>query len=140
MTRVNRRPERLIPALKRLNSGSLSLRAKDTDIVTISAAANEISVDLQNLEVMKKLLEPIRVLGVLDTLGAEEASIVDKLQRIKGFAEALEVEQMTISLRRGGEPLVVLGERAKPRLSRLVLGSSIQANILQILATMHALR
>ena len=140
MTRVNLRPERLIPALKRLTSGSLSLKARNTAVVTIRAAANEISLDLQNLEVVKELLEPFRALGVLDTMGAEEASVMDKLQRIKGFAEALRAERMTISLRRGGEPIVVVGERANPRLSRLVLGSSIQANILQILATMRALR
>jgi len=47
---LNVRPERLIPALKRLKSGSLRLKSRDTDIVTISAAANEIIMDLQNLE------------------------------------------------------------------------------------------
>jgi hypothetical protein len=140
VTRVNLRPERLIPALKRLTSGSLSLKARDTTVVTVCAAANEISLDLQNLEVVKELLEPFRALGVLDMMGAEEASVMDKLQWIKGFAEALRTERMTISLRREGAPIIVVGERANPRLSRMVLGSSIQANILQILATMRALR
>jgi len=140
VTLVNLRPERLIPALKRLTSGSLSLKARDTAIVTVSAAANEIIMDLQNLEVVKELLEPFGTPGILSALGAEEMSVVDKLTRIKGFAEALRAERMTISLRRRGEPIVVLGERANPRLSRLVLGSSIQADILQILSTMRALR
>ncbi|KON28126.1 hypothetical protein AC480_04150 [miscellaneous Crenarchaeota group archaeon SMTZ1-55] len=140
MTLVNLRPERLIPALKRLTSGSLSLKARDTAIVTVSAAANEIIMDFQNLEVVKELLEPFGTPGILSALGAEEMSVVDKLTRIKGFAEALRAERMTISLRRRGEPIVVLGERANPRLSRLVLGSSIQADILQILSTMRALR
>ena len=140
MTLVNLRPERLIPALKRLTSGSLSLKARDTAIVTISAAANEVIMDLQNLEVMKELLEPFGSLGVLNGLGTEETSVVDKLNKIKGFAESLRAARMTISLRRRGEPIVVLGERANPRLSRLVLGSSIQADVLQILSTMRALR
>jgi len=140
VTLVNLRPERLIPALKRLTSGSLSLKARDTAIVTVSAAANEIIMDFQNLEVVKELLEPFGTPGILSALGAEEMSVVDKLTRIKGFAEALRAERMTISLRRRGEPIVVLGERANPRLSRLVLGSSIQADILQILSTMRALR
>lgn len=140
MTLVNFRPERLIPALKRLTSGSLSLKARDTAIMTLSAAANEVIMDLQNLEAMKELLEPFGSLGVLNALGTEEMSVVDKLNKIKGFAEALRAARMTISLRRRGEPIVVLGERANPRLSRLVLGSSIQADVLQILSTMRALR
>ena len=140
VTLVNLRPERLISVLKRLTSGGLSLKARGTAIVTVSAAANEIIMDLQNLAVVKELLEPFGAFGVFNALRAEEMSVVDKLKRIKGFAEALRAERMTISLRRRGEPIVVLGERANPRLFRLVLGSSIQADILQILSMMRALR
>ena len=137
---MNVRPERLIPALKRLKSGSLRLKSGDTDIVTISAAANEIIMDLQNLEVVKEILEPFGKLGVLNALGAEKESVMEKLKMIKGFAENLREEGMTISIRRMGEPILVIGERAKPRLSKLVLGSSIQTNIIKIISTMRALR
>ena len=140
MTFLNVRPERLIPALKRLKSGSLRLKSRDTDIVTISAAANEIIMDLQNLEVVKEILEPFEKLGVLTALGAEKESVMEKLKMIKGFAENLREEGMTISIRRMGEPILVIGERAKPRLSKLVLGSSIQTNIIKIISTMRALR
>jgi hypothetical protein len=65
---------------------------------------------------------------------------MEKLKMIKGFAENLREEGMTISIRRMGEPILVIGERAKPRLSKLVLGSSIQTNIIKIISMMRALR
>ena len=141
-TRLVVRPERLIYALKRLKSGSFSIKARDTDIVEVSADANEIIIDLQNIEIVKEILGPFRKLGVLSTGGGkkEEKSVVEKLKMIKGFAENLREERMTISIRRMGEPVLVIGERANPRLSKLVLGSSIQANIIKIVSLMGALR
>jgi len=65
---------------------------------------------------------------------------MEKLKMIKGFAENLREEGMTISIRRRGEPILVIGERAKPGLSRLVLGSSIQTNIVKMISMMRALR
>lgn len=142
-TRLVVRPKRLIYALKRLKSGSLSVKARDTDIVEVSAAANEIIIDLQNIEVVKEILGPFRKLGVFSTgrgKKEEEKSVVEKLKVIKGFAENLREERMTISIRKMGEPVLVIGERANPRLSKLVLGNSIQANILKIISLMGALR
>ena len=143
MTHLIVRPERLIHALKRLKSGSLSVKSRDTNIVKISATANEIIVDLQNLEVVKEILEPFRNLGVLRAGGGEkeeEKSVVEKLKTIKGFADNLREEKTTISIRRMGEPVLVIGEKANPRLSRLVLGGSIQVHIMKILSLMRALR
>ena len=137
------RPERLIHALKILKSGGLSVKSMDRDIAKVSVTASEIVVDLQNLEVVKELLEPFRKLGVLSTGGEEkkeEKSVVEQLKMIKGFAENLREERMTITIRRMGEPVLVIGEKAKPRLSKLVTGSSIQANIIKIISLMRALR
>ena len=140
MTLLTVRPERLINELKRLNSGSLIFKSRGTDVVEISATANEIIMDIQNLEIVKEILEPFVKLGVLSTGGEEENSVVEKLKMIKGFAETLREEKMTISIRRMGEPVLVIGERARPRLSKLVLGSSIQANIIKIISLIGALR
>ncbi len=143
MSLLTVRPERLIHALKRLKSGSFSVKSRETDIVKISATTNEISINLQNIEIVKDLLEPFRKLGVLSP-GEEEKeenkSVMEKLKMIKGFAETLRKERMTISIRRMREPVLVIGERARPRLSKLVLGSSIQANIIKIISLMRALR
>ena len=139
MTLLNVRPERLIHALKRVKSGSLRLKSGDTDVVKVSAAANEIIIDLQNLEIVKEILEPFGRLGIF-SIGGEEKSVVEKLKMMKGFAEDLREERMTIGIRRMGELVLVIGERANPRLSKLVLGSSIQANIIRIMSLMRALR
>jgi len=136
-------PKRLIHALKRLKSGSLSVKVRETDIVKIYVATNEIIIDLQNIEIMKDLLKPFRKLGVL-TPGVEEKeenkSVMEKLKMIKGFAENHREERMTISIRRMSKPVLVIGERANPRLSKLVLGSNIQTNIIKILSLMRTLR
>ena len=146
MSLLTDRPERLIHALKRLKSGSLGVKSRDTDIVKISAATNEIIIDLQNIEIVKDLLEPFMKLGVLSP-GVEEKeekqenkSVMEKLKMIKGFAENLREERMTISIRRMSEPVLVIGEGANPRLSKLVLGSNIQADIIKIISLMRALR
>lgn len=136
-------PEKLIHTLKRLKGGSFSVKSKDTDIVTVSTSENEIIIDLQNIEIVKDLLEPFRKLGVLSP-GVEEKeenkSVMEKLKMIKGFAENLREEKMTISIRRMSKPVLVIGERAKPRLSKLVLGDNIQADIIKILSLMSVLR
>lgn len=137
------RPERLIRALKRLEHGSFSVKAKDTDIVRVSTTANEIVVDLHNLEVLKDLLGPFRNLGFLSTSEderEEELSVMETLKRLKGIAKKLREEQTTITIRRQGEVVLSVGERANPRLSRLILGSDIQANPLKILSLMRTLR
>jgi len=137
------RPERLIRALKRLKSGSLSVKSRDTDIVNIHVATNEIIIDLQNIEIVKDLLKPFRKLGVLSSSveeKEEDTSVMEKLKMIKGFAENLREERMTISIRRMSESVLVIGESANPGLSKLVLGSSIQANVIKILSLMRVLR
>ena len=139
LTLLNVRPERLIHALKRVKSGSISVKSRDTDVVKVSAVANEIIIDLQNLEIVKEILEPFGRLGIF-SIGGEEKSVVEKLKMMKRFAEDLREERMTIGIRRMGEPVLVIGERANPRLSKLVLGSSIQANIIRIMSLMRALR
>ena len=143
MSLLTVRPERLIRALKRLKSGSLSVKSRDTDIVNIHVATNEIIIDLQNIEIVKDLLKPFRKLGVLSSSveeKEEDTSVMEKLKMIKGFAENLREERMTISIRRMSESVLVIGERANPGLSKLVLGSSIQANVIKILSLMRVLR
>ena len=136
-------PEKLTPVLKRFKKGTLSIKSRNMNIVKVSVAANEIIIDLKNLEIAKEILEPLRKLGILN-IGIEEweenKSVVKKLKILKKFAENLKKENMTINIRRMGEPVLVIGEKAKPRLSKLILGNSIQANITKIISLMKALR
>jgi hypothetical protein len=134
--------QQLIPALKRLNRGSVSVKAKTTNIIQINTAPNELIVDLQNIEIIKTLLNFFREFGVLNSVEEEkqEQSILHQLRIMKGLAESLNEANMTVRLQQMGETMLVIGERASPRLSRLILGNSIQADILKITSLMRDLR
>lgn len=134
--------EQVISALKRLNGGGASVKARDTGIVQVTTAPNDLIIDLQCIELVKDILDPFKELGIHNLVGEKghEPSILDQLTVMKGVAEALNEAQMTIRIRRRGETVLVMGKRAKPRLSRLVLGNNIQADILQITALLRDLR
>lgn len=70
----------------------------------------------------------------------QRQSILDQLKVMKGLAEGLNEAKMTIRIRRMGETVLVIGERATPRLSRVVLGNNIQADIFKITSLMRDLR
>ena len=142
MSRLPIPSKRLVSALQRLEGGDLRIKAQDTEILHVTAAPNTLTIDVQNTDVMKKTLEPFRDLGVLP-LGddeGDEGSILDLLRAAKGVADDLKDAGMTIRVQRRGATLLVLGDGAKPRLSRLVLGNNIQANLLHILSLVRALR
>ena len=134
--------ERVIPGLKRLAGGSVSVKSRDTDIVKVNTAPNDLIVDLQNIEMVKEIFDAFRDLGVLNIIGEERQgqSILDLLKVMKGLAEDLNEAQMTIRLRQMGETILVIGEQANPRLSRLILGNNIQANIIKITSLIRDLR
>ena len=131
-------PPQIIASLKRLRSGGLSVRSKDTDILRLQVLENDINIDLRNLEVVKDFFRPLRKTQTSDK--EEEESILDQLKKIKGFAENLKNENMTIRITTNEESVLVLGEKAKPRLSRLILGSNIQANTIKIISLIRKLR
>jgi nucleotide-binding universal stress UspA family protein len=104
-------------------------------------APNDLVIDLQHIETVKQILESIRQSGDLNLVeeAGHEPSIFHQLTVMKGLAETLNEAKMTIRIRRRGATVLVVGERAKPRLSRLVLGNNIQADILQITSLLRDL-
>ena len=125
-----------------MEGGSVSVKARDTDIVQVNTAPNDLIIDFQNIEMVKEILDAFRELGVLNIVGRERQgqSILDQLKVMRGLAECLNEAKMTICLRRKGETILVIGERANPRLSRLILGNNIQANIIRIASLMRDLK
>jgi hypothetical protein len=81
-------------------------------------------------------------LGVLNIVEDEGQgqSILYQLKVMKGLAEGLNEAKMTIRIQRMGEKVLVIGEQANPRLSRLVLGNNIQADILKLTSLIRDLR
>ena len=131
-------PPRVVASLKRLRSGGLSVKSNDTDILRLEVLENDITIYLRNLEVVKEFFRPLRKTQTSDK--EEEESILDQLKKIKGFAENLKNENMTIRITTNEEPVLVLGENAKPRLSRLILGSNIQADTIKIISLVRIIR
>jgi hypothetical protein len=131
--------KQLITALKRLKGGKVSVKAQNTDIIHVNAAPNDLVIDLQHIEMVKDILDPLRELDVFNIAGEERQSIMDLLKGMKGFAEGFNEAQMTLRIQRMGEPVLVIGEQANPRLSRLILGNNIQANILKLTSLMRDL-
>jgi len=125
-----------------LEGGSISVKARNRDIVHVNAAPNDLVIDFQNIEMVKEIFDAFRNSGVLNIVGEEmqRQSILDQLKVMKGLAEGLNEAKMTIRIRRMGETVLVIGERATPRLSRVVLGNNIQADIFKITSLMRDLR
>ena len=132
----------MIPALKWLEGGGVSVKARNTDIIQVNAATNDLIIDLHNIEIVKTILNSFKELGVLNIVEDEgqEQSILHQLRVMKGLAEGLNEAKMTIRIQRLGETILVIGEQANPRLSRLVLGNNIQADILKITSLIRDLR
>ena len=132
----------MIPALKRLEGGGVSVKARNTKIIQVNAATNDLIIDLHNIEIVKTILNSFKELGVLNIVEDEgqEQSILHQLRVMKGLAEGLNEAKMTIRIQRLGETILVIGEQANPRLSRLVLGNNIQADILKITSLIRDLR
>jgi hypothetical protein len=126
-------------SLKALRSGGLTIKSNHLNIVELKIDENEIAIDLQNLDTVKDFVKPLtKTISRKDE--KEKQSILKILKSIKDFSKELKKEKMTINIKDTGESILVIGEKAKPRLSRLVLGRNIQANILKIISIIRKLR
>jgi hypothetical protein len=133
---VNPPLQLITSSLKTLRSGGLTIKSNDLKIVELKIDENEIAIDLQNLDTVKDLVKPLRK-ATSKSEEKEKQSILDILKSVKNFSKELKNQKMTINIKETGDSILVIGEKAKPRLSRLVLGSNIQANILKIISILR---
>jgi hypothetical protein len=133
---VNPPLQLITSSLKTLRSGGLTIKSNDFKIVELKIDENEIAIDLQNLDTVKDLVKPLRK-ATSKSEEKEKQSILDILKSVKNFSKELKNQKMTINIKETGDSILVIGEKAKPRLSRLVLGSNIQANILKIISILR---
>jgi hypothetical protein len=126
-------------SLKTLRSGGLTIKSNDLKIVALKIDKNEIAIDLQNLDTVKDLVKPLGKTS-FSSEKKEKQSVLEILKSVKDFSKELKKEKMTISVKEAGDSILVIGEKAKPRFSRLVLGSNIQANILKIISILRKIR
>ena len=132
-------PQLLTSTLKMLKSGGLTIKTNDANILEVNIDENEIAIDIQNLETIKDFITPL-IKKSPSTEEKEKQSIYELLKSIKDFSNELKKEKMTINVKDTGDSILIIGDKAKPRVSRLILGSNIQANILKIISIMRKLR
>jgi hypothetical protein len=129
----------LTSTLKMLKSGGLTIKSSDASILEVNINEKEIAIDIQNLETIKDFVKPLRGKST-SSEEKEKQSIYQMLKSFKNFSNELKNEKMTINIKDAGDSILIIGDKAKPRISRLILGSNIQANLLKIISLMRKLR
>ena len=93
-----------------VKSGEVTLFTGDAKALQIKAEDNRIELNAANKEFLK---------DVVGSAGGG-ASIRSKLAQLKGIAEELRDEGLTVTLSYKGDRLVTMGAEAKPKFSSLV--------------------
>jgi hypothetical protein len=93
-----------------VKSGEVTLFTDDAKALQIKAEDNKIDLNAIDKEFLK---------DVVGSAGSG-ASIRSKLAQLKGIADELKDEGLTVTLSYKGDLLVTIGAEAKPKFSRLV--------------------
>jgi hypothetical protein len=93
-----------------VKSGEVTLFTGDAEALQVKAEDNKIELNAASKEFLK---------DVIGSAGSG-ASIRSKLAQLKGIADELKDEGLTVTLSYQGDRLVTLGAEAKPKFSRLV--------------------
>jgi hypothetical protein len=97
-----------------VKSGEVTLFTGDAEALQVKAEDNKIELNAASKEFLK---------DVIGSAGSG-ASIRSKLAQLKGIADELKDEGLTVTLSYKGDRLVTLGAEAKPKFSRLVTRTS----------------
>jgi hypothetical protein len=97
-----------------IKSGEVTLSTDDGEALHIKAEENKIDINATNKEFLKE---------VMGSVGGA-ASIRSGLAQLKSIAGELKDEGLTVTLSFEGDRLLTIGVEAKPKLSRLLTGTS----------------
>lgn len=116
-----------IPTL--IKHGKVSLKVNEEDFFSLEFKERTLNLKL-------KSLEPLKLIRKLLKIPTEEKGTLSKLSKIKELAEKLKSERYTILITWKEEPILVIGERARPILTRVILGDSIEIKDLSALLSL----
>jgi hypothetical protein len=97
-----------------IKSGEVTLSTDDVEALHVKAEDNKIDINATNKEFLKE---------VMGSVGGA-ASIRSGLAQLKSIAGELKDAGLTVTLSFDGDRLLTIGVEAKPKLSRLVTGTS----------------
>ena len=107
----------LIDVLKRFNniaSGSINLKVDGNNLADVVFKKDEILINLDNLQPLKNLRTLIKLPGT-------EKDIISQLSKARDLAEYIKEKKLTLSLSWRDKLLIVIGNKAKPKMLKLVL-------------------
>ncbi|MGB7664119.1 MAG: hypothetical protein WBL67_15395 [Nitrososphaeraceae archaeon] len=96
-----------------------------------------LKIRAENSQIVLNLFTSKSIVDVNDKRNNENAaklSLRKKISEAKDFAKYLRNNDLTISMRYEDKEIIVLGEKAKPKFSKLIIGSDIQIKNLRQLA------
>ena len=111
---LKKSPYFLINFLSSLDSGSIKLNVDGEDVLKTTFDKGNMLVSLENVK-------PLKGLKILLKLPTEEKSLLSQFSKIKDLAEYIKKKNLTISLSWKNKDLVVIGNKAKPKMLKLVL-------------------
>ena len=97
-----------------IKSGEVTLSTDDVEALRIKAEDNKIDINATSKEFLKE---------VMGSVGGA-TSIRSGLAQLKSIAGELKDEGLTVTFSFDGDRLLTIGVEAKPKLSRLVTGTS----------------
>ena len=87
-----------------LDSGSLKVKTDDTPSINFTATKDSRIIDVLDI--------PIKLSG--------KPGLIKQLSEAKGLAKQLKQQNITLEVRLQGEPVLKLGEKANPKLAKIV--------------------
>ena len=111
---LKKSPYFLINFLSSLDSGSIKLNVDGEDVLKTTFDKGNMLVNLENVK-------PLKGLKILLKLPTEEKSLLSQFSKIKDLAEYIKKKNLTISLSWKNKDLIVIGNKAKPKMLKLVL-------------------
>jgi len=111
---LKKSPYFLINFLSSLDSGSIKLNVDGEDVLKTTFYKGNMLVNLENVK-------PLKGLKILLKLPTEEKSLLSQFSKIKDLAEYIKKKNLTISLSWKNKDLIVIGNKAKPKMLKLVL-------------------
>ena len=97
-----------------VKSGAVTLSTGNVEALQVKAEDNRIELSIAGKEFLK---------DVMGSAGSG-ASIRSRLAQLKGIAEDLKAEGLTVTLSYKGDLLITLGAEAKPTFSHIVTGTN----------------
>jgi hypothetical protein len=100
----------LVKAMKSATSGMITIDAENQPAAEIDISKDKITIDLLKPEFFRA--------------SGDETGLFDKLHTSKEFGHKLTNNGLTLSIHRKGKEAITLGNKAKPKLSKLITRSN----------------